>query len=396
MSWETQGRQEHGWFGHGTGPEGGPDIGDLAERVAWTAHASLMGLPRQDWRNSAATFDGDRVQRLQRAMAAWIAARSLSRAEFERRFVGSMVSDAAIDSLRASAEAVRTATTHHDLGVASTHLASAMQGIGLSRWPGFLRDAADRADAAPPAGDGVRAQAINTATSSRPTSSPSAMMAAPPAAPVFGVQPQPIAADQLRTIMPNAGDAADDYVDALNQAMAANGIDTPEQRAAFLAQVAVESHQLQNTTENLNYTTAQRLQQVFGLAAFPSSDAAAPYLRNPEALANRVYANRNGNGDEASGDGYRYRGRGLMQTTGRENYRAVGHENDPETLEAPQGAANAAAQHWASHGLNGQTTRALNQQQFDEVSRTVNRYDPNLQARWNAYQRALGALGGGR
>jgi len=169
--------------------------------------------------------------------------------------------------------------------------------------------------------------------------------------------------------------------------MAANGINTPEQRAAFLAQVAVESRQLQSTTENLNFTTAQRLQQAFGPTRFPSPDAA---------LANRVYANRNGNGDEASGDGYRYRGRGLMQTTGRENYRAVGHENDPETLEAPQGAANAAAQYWASHGLNGQTTRALNQQQFDEVSRTVNRYDPNLQARWDAYQRALGALGSGR
>jgi len=139
--------------------------------------------------------------------------------------------------------------------------------------------------------------------------------------------------------------------------MAANGITTPEQRAAFLAQVAVESNQLQTTTENLNYTTAQRLQQVFGRTHFPSPDAAAPFLRNPEALANRVYANRNGNGDEASGDGYR--GRGLMQTTGRENYRAAGHENDPETLEAPQGAADAAAQFWASHGLNGQTTGPL-------------------------------------
>jgi len=170
----------------------------------------------------------------------------------------------------------------------------------------------------------------------------------------------------------------------------------PQQRAAFLAQIAVESNELQNTTEDLNYRTAQRLQRVFGQARFPMPAAAAPYLRNPEALGDRVYANRNGNGDEASGDGYRYRGRGLMQTTGRENYRAVGHENDPEALEAPQGAADTAAQYWANHSLNGQTTGVLNRQQFDEVSRTVNRYDPNLQARWDAYQRALGALGGGR
>lgn len=120
-----------------------------------------------------------------------------------------------------------------------------------------------------------------------------------------------------------------------------------------------------------------------------------PYLNNPEALANHVYANRNGNGDEASGDGYRYRGRGLMQVTGRGEYRAVGHENDPETLETAAGAADAAAAYWANHGLNGRTTGALNRQQFDEVSRTVNAHDPNLQARWDAYQRALRALNAG-
>ena len=187
MSWEIQGRQEHGWFGHGMGPGGVADIGSLADRIAWTAHASLMGLPRQDWRNSAAAFDGERVQRLQTAMAAWIGARSLSRAEFEKRFVGPVVSDAAIDSLRASAEAVRTATTHHDLGVASTYLASAMQGVGLGRWPGFLRDAADKADTAPPAGGEVYAQlATNTASDASPggavaaTSSSSAYVAENP------------------------------------------------------------------------------------------------------------------------------------------------------------------------------------------------------------------------
>ncbi len=103
-------------------------------------------------------------------MAAWIGARALSRAEFERRLVGLPASDAAIDSLRAAAEAVRTATTHHDIGVASAHLASAMQGIGLSRWPAFLGDAAHRADTyTPPAGGMVYTQmATNTATDASP------------------------------------------------------------------------------------------------------------------------------------------------------------------------------------------------------------------------------------
>ena len=76
-------------------------------------------------------------------------------------------------------------------------------------------------------------------------------------------------------------------------------------------------------------------------------------------------------------------------------YRAVGHESDPEALETSRGAADAAAAYWANHGLNGRTTGALDRQQFDRVSRTVNAHDPNLQARWDAYQRVLRALNAG-
>ena len=206
--------------------------------------------------------------------------------------------------------------------------------------------------------------------------------------------PAPVTADQLRAIMPHAGAEADRYVDALNGAMAAHGINTPEQRAAFLAQVAVESKQLQRTTEDLNYS-AQRIHEVWP-GRFPTETAAAPYAHHPEALANRAYAGVNGNGDEASGDGYRFRGRGFAQTTGRDNYRAVGFEHNPEALAEPQNAANSAAAYWQSHGLNEQTTRALNQAQFDAVSRTINGGDIGAQERWNAYQRGLHALHGGR
>ncbi len=141
-------------------------IGSLQDRIAWTAHASLMRIPRKDWHNGAATFDAQRVKRLQTAMGAWISARSLTRAAFEKQLLGGSASDTAVDSLRAAAEAVRTATTHQDLGEAAAHLASAMQDIGLNRWSGFLRDAADQADAYTPlAGDRVYAQlATNTAT----------------------------------------------------------------------------------------------------------------------------------------------------------------------------------------------------------------------------------------
>ncbi len=125
-----------------------------------------MQIPRKDWRNGAATFDAQRVERLQKAMVAWIGARSLSRAQFERQLVGRSASDAAVDSLRAAAEAVRTAKTHLDLGDASAHFANAMQGIGLNKWSGFLRDAADQVDTyTPPAGDRMYAQlTTNNAT----------------------------------------------------------------------------------------------------------------------------------------------------------------------------------------------------------------------------------------
>lgn len=101
-----------------------------------------------------------------KAMLAWIGACSLSRAEFEKRLVVRSATDAVVDSLRAAAEAVRTATTHQDLGNASAHLADAMQGVGLNKWSGFLRDAADQADSyTPPAGDRVYAQLVtNSAT----------------------------------------------------------------------------------------------------------------------------------------------------------------------------------------------------------------------------------------
>jgi predicted chitinase len=204
----------------------------------------------------------------------------------------------------------------------------------------------------------------------------------------------PVTADQLRAIMPHAGAAADLYAGPLSQAMAAHGINTPAQRAAFLAQVSVESNQLHRTAENLYYTTAQRLQKVFGSSFFPTPASAVPYLRKPEALANYVYAPKNGN--EEDGDGYRYRGRGLIQVTGRGNYRDVGFENNPEALEEPDGAAHSAAGWWQNRGLNGRTAGTLNRAEFDNVSRVINRYDPNLQERWNAYQRALHALDAGQ
>lgn len=91
---------------------------------------------------------------------------------------------------------------------------------------------------------------------------------------------------------------------------------------------------------------------------FPTPEKAAEYERNPEKLANYVYASRLGNGDTTSGDGWRFRGRGLIQVTGRGNYRSVRSgigldlEASPELLEQSEAAALSAAFFWKSHGLN--------------------------------------------
>jgi putative chitinase len=165
----------------------------------------------------------------------------------------------------------------------------------------------------------------------------------------------PITEEQLRRIMP-AGKVFGLWTEALNDAMARYSIDNPQRAAAFLAQVAHESSELSRLVENLNYS-AKRLMQVWP-KRFPTFEKAALYERNPEKLADYVYANRLGNGDEASGDGWKYRGRGLIQITGRSNYRSVGEELDlplesePEKLEELLTAALSAAFFWKSRGLN--------------------------------------------
>jgi len=195
---------------------------------------------------------------------------------------------------------------------------------------------------------------------------------------------------QLRAIMPLADGQIGRFIGPLNTARRVHGINTNERRAAFLAQISAESGQLRNVEENLNYS-APRLRVVWP-RRFPTAEAAAPYAGNPEALGNRVYADRLGNGDEQSGDGYRYRGRGLMQTTGRYNYRMAGFENDPDALARPITAADSAGLFWSTNDLNRRTATVLARGNFDAMSRTVNGGNHGSEERWQAYQRPLRAL----
>ena len=108
---------------------------------------------------------------------------------------------------------------------------------------------------------------------------------------------------------------------------------TPERAAHFFAQIAHESGNFTAFSENLNYS-AQGLQNIFG-KYFPGN-LEESYARNPEKIANRVYASRMGNGDEASGDGWKYRGRGALQLTGKSNYQAFAdYLKKPEIMTSP-------------------------------------------------------------
>lgn len=143
---------------------------------------------------------------------------------------------------------------------------------------------------------------------------------------------------------------------ALSAAMHRAGITSPRRVAAFLGQCAVESAGFRELEEDLSYS-ASRLCQVWP-NRFPTTEAAEPFAANPEALANHVYAGRMGNGDEVSGDGWRFRGRGLIQITGRAAYEkfaaAVSMTLDQvlDHAASPAGAASSAVWFWTANELN--------------------------------------------
>ena len=168
-------------------------------------------------------------------------------------------------------------------------------------------------------------------------------------------------------------DVAKQFELPLDAAMTAFAINTPKRAAAFLAQAAHESNEFTRLQENLSYSTPERLMEVFK-GRFTGLADAAQYLRQPEKLANRVYANRLGNGDTSSGDGWRFRGRGLFQLTGRANYMAAGdglgtdYKANPDLVAGPPDAAFTAAWYWAVGNLNAMADVG----QIDVITRRIN------------------------
>jgi putative chitinase len=153
------------------------------------------------------------------------------------------------------------------------------------------------------------------------------------------------------------------------------GVNTSARWAAFIAQVGHESAQLTRLVENLSYS-------VRGLMAtwptrFPTTASTNTYARNPERLANFVYGKRLGNGPMETGDGWRYRGRGLIQVTGRANYAKAGEGlgldllERPALLELPDHATRSAAYFWQSNGMNELADEGT-EKAFKEITRRIN------------------------
>lgn len=183
------------------------------------------------------------------------------------------------------------------------------------------------------------------------------------------------------------------WVDALNQLLPDYEINTPKRIAAFIAQCAHESGGFRFLSENLNYR-AESLMKTFP-KYFHTKELADQYARKPQKIANRVYANRMGNGNEASGDGFKYRGRGLIQLTGKDNYSwfaaslEISVEEASEYLETFEGAAQSACWFWETNNLNKEADAG----DIKTMTRKINGGYIGLDDRIKHYNHALHVLG---
>jgi len=201
--------------------------------------------------------------------------------------------------------------------------------------------------------------------------------------------------DQLKQIIPR-NPYLDHWYDALSQLLSDYEIVTPQRLAAFLAQCAHESDGFTALKENLNYKPAS-LCKVFS-KYFPTDALAAAYCAMPnkqEAIANRIYANRMGNGDEHSGDGYEFCGRGLIQITGRDNYTwfaaslNITPQEASDYMHTFEGAAQSACWFWETNNLN----QYADSGDILTLTKRINGGTIGLDDRTERYNHALKVLG---
>lgn len=201
--------------------------------------------------------------------------------------------------------------------------------------------------------------------------------------------------EQLKQLLPR-NPYVQHWHNALSQLLPDYEINTSRRIAAFVAQCAHESGGFMVLQENLNYRW-QSLRKLFP-KYFPTDELAQQYASRPnkqEAIANRIYANRMGNGPEESGDGFRYRGRGLIQLTGKENYTwfaaslEISPEEATEYLGTFEGAAQSACWFWETNKLNQWADKG----DIVTLTKRINGGTIGLDDRIKHYEHALHVLG---
>jgi putative chitinase len=197
---------------------------------------------------------------------------------------------------------------------------------------------------------------------------------------------------QLKQMVPGIP-YVDHWQKALSILLPDYEINTPKRMAAFVAQCAHESGGFRFLKENLNYKS-ESLMKIFA-KYFHTKDLADTYAKKPEKIANRIYADRMGNGPEASGDGYRYCGRGLIQLTGKTNYSwfaaslEIGVEEASQYLETFEGAAQSACWFWETNNLNAVADAG----DIKKMTKIINGGYIGLEDRIKHYEHMLHVLG---
>jgi putative chitinase len=201
-----------------------------------------------------------------------------------------------------------------------------------------------------------------------------------------------ITISQLKQLLPN-NPYVENWHHALVQLLSDYDINTPKRIAAFIAQCSHESGGFRVLTENLNYKAAG-LRRIFP-KYFTTDELAKQYEKQPSKIANRVYANRMGNGDESSGDPSRWIGRGLIQLTGKSNYQAFADslemkvEDVPDYLATFEGAAQSACWFWETNNLN----KFADSGDILNMTKRINGGTIGLEDRKKHYEHALHVLG---
>ncbi len=194
-------------------------------------------------------------------------------------------------------------------------------------------------------------------------------------APTVITEPAPVASVGGLKLEKLRGHVPDAVIAQIPDTAAKFGINTPLRLAHFLAQCGHESGGFKVVNENLNYS-AKGLNGIFK-KYFPTMQLAEAYQRNPQKIANKVYSSRMGNGSEASGDGYKFRGRGYIQLTGRDNYTAFGKAinedipNNPDLVATKYPLASA-AWFFTKNGLHKMADQGATDQVVTQITKRVN------------------------